>query len=178
LGRDAIAAAGAALTAIGSLDAALGERVHPLLGRGSVHASIVQGGQELSSYPELCAVGVERRTLPGESVDDEIAALAARVEGCPVETEVLLVRPPFEVAPDAEIVTLVHAAATAARGSEPAIVGHLAWMDAAFLAAAGIPTVVFGPRGAGAHALEEWVELADVGTVADVLIATAAEFCA
>ena len=57
------------------------------------------------------------------------------------------------------------------------LVGHSAWMDAAELAAAGIPTVVFGPGGEGAHALEEWVELADVERCAQVLLAAATELC-
>ena len=179
LGVDSIAAAGHALVGIQELDDELRKRTHSLLGRGSVHASMIQGGQELSSYPELCIVGVERRTLPGESVEDEIAALVARVPGdVAVEGEILLVRPPFEINADAEIVTLVSNVAAAARDVEPAIIGHPAWMDAAFLSEAGIPTVVFGPRGAGAHAMEEWVELGDVALVADVLTSVAAEYCA
>ncbi len=58
------------------------------------------------------------------------------------------------------------------------MVGHSAWMDAAVLSAAGIPTVVFGPAGAGAHAIEEWVDLASVAACADVLEAVARDFCA
>jgi acetylornithine deacetylase len=62
-------------------------------------------------------------------------------------------------------------------GREPETVGHTAWMDAAFTQAAGIPTVVFGPHGAGAHAVEEWVDLASVEVCARTLLATATEFC-
>ena len=51
-------------------------------------------------------------------------------------------------------------------------------MDAAFTSAAGIPTVVFGPGGAGAHAVEEWADLEQLAACADVLAATAASFCA
>jgi acetylornithine deacetylase len=178
LGVDSIAAAGHALVGITELEEQLKKRTHSLLGRGSVHASMIQGGQELSSYPELCVVGVERRTLPGASVEDEIEALVDRIPGdVAVDAEVLLVRPPFEINADAEIVALVSRVAASARDAEPAIVGHPAWMDAAFLSEAGIPTVVFGPRGAGAHALEEWVEIGDVALVADVLTTVAGEFC-
>jgi acetylornithine deacetylase len=67
LGVDAIVKAGPVLTALGELDGALAERTHPLLGRGSVHASLIRGGEELSSYPARCVVGLERRTLPGET---------------------------------------------------------------------------------------------------------------
>ena len=51
-------------------------------------------------------------------------------------------------------------------------------MDAAFTSAAGIPTVVFGPDGAGAHAVEEWAELDSVGTCAAVLADVARAFSA
>src|SRR5215211_3614228 len=60
-GVDAIVGAGPILTALGELDAALGARTHPRLGRGSVHASLIEGGEELSSYPARCTVGIERR---------------------------------------------------------------------------------------------------------------------
>ena len=78
-GVDAIVRAGPILTGLGELDAALGDRTHPLLGRGSVHASLIEGGAEMSSYPGRCAIGLERRTLPGETaaqVEAEIAALS------------------------------------------------------------------------------------------------------
>ena len=39
-------------------------------------------------------------------------------------------------------------------------------MDAALIQAAGIPTVVFGPGGEGAHSVDEWVDLASVDACA------------
>ena len=86
-------------------------------------------------------------------------------------------RSPFEVAPEEPIVALLREQAAARLGREPAVRGHSAWMDAAFISAAGIPTVVFGPDGAGAHAVEEWVDLASVRECAEVLLATASAFC-
>ncbi|MGN6810118.1 MAG: M20/M25/M40 family metallo-hydrolase, partial [Thermomicrobiales bacterium] len=67
---------------------------------------------------------------------------------------------------------------SAALGRAPRVVGVPFWADAAILAAAGIPTVIFGPGGAGAHAAEEWVSLAQTQQCADILVATSAEFCA
>ena len=63
-------------------------------------------------------------------------------------------------------------------GREPATIGHAAWMDAAVLSAARIPTVVFGPSGTGAHAVEEWVDVSSVERCAEVLEAVAREWCA
>ena len=123
---------------------------------------------------------VERRTLPGERIEDverELAALLALArEADPrLETELRmgLRRDPFEVAPDAEIVRVLRAAGEAVLGAAPEVVGDHPWMDAAFTAAAGIPTVVFGPGGAGAHAVEEFGDLRSVERCAAVLGETA-----
>jgi acetylornithine deacetylase len=168
-GVDAIVAAAPVLTRLGELDEALAAAPHPLLGRGSVHASLISGGDELSTYPARCVLSLERRTLPGEDGAD----VSALVEGVDASARTLLVRAPFAVEPDAEIVRLVDAAAGGA-----AIVGAPYWTDAAFIAAAGIPTVLYGPGGDGAHAAEEWVSLPDTNAVARVLVDVAARMAA
>jgi acetylornithine deacetylase len=180
LGSDAIARMGPVLTRLAELDRSLESRTHPLVGRASVHASLIEGGQELSSYPQRCVLDVERRTLPGEageSVAAELARLLAGGDHGALEGDVTLVRQPFEVDGDEAIVAVVREQAAAVIGHEPETMGHTAWMDAAFTQAAGIPTVVFGPDGAGAHEVEEWVDLASVEACARTLLATAAEFC-
>jgi acetylornithine deacetylase len=181
LGVDAIVKMGPVLTALGELDVALGERTHPLLGRGSVHASVIEGGVELSSYPARCVLGLERRTLPGETAADAEAELSALLDRCRAADPELeatlsmgLVRAPFEVDPEAEVVAAVRAAAP----GEPPIGGASYWADAAFIAAAGIPTVMFGPGGEGAHAVEEWVSVSDTEVVARTLAGVAEQFCA
>ncbi len=89
-----------------------------------------------------------------------------------IEQRTLLVREPFEVDPEAEI---VRAVAEAAGG--PKLAGAPYWADAAFIAAAGIPTVMYGASGAGAHAVEEWVGVADTIAVTETLIAVARRIC-
>ena len=171
---------GPILTGIGELDRALGAREHPLLGRGSVHASTIAGGAELSSYPARCVVALERRTLPGETRRGRRGGgrgADRRTGSDGAEQRTLLVREPFEVDPDAEVVRAVRAAA-AVLGREPAIGGASYWADAAFIAAAGIPTVMFGPGGEGAHADEEWVSIDDTGVVARTLAGAAERLCA
>jgi acetylornithine deacetylase len=186
LGVDAIAKAGRILTGIEDLGRRLaGEPGHPLLGAGSLHASLISGGQELSSYPERCLVELERRTVPGEGAElverqvrDLVDAAAAADPELRAEVRTRLVRPPFEIATDAEIVRLVSAHAERVIGLVPPVIGWAAWMDSALLDGAGIPTVIFGPAGEGAHAVVEWVDLASVERCAEVLAATAREFCA
>jgi acetylornithine deacetylase len=186
LGADAIVHMGAVLAEVGALDRRLADADrHPLLGRGSVHASIIGGGQELSSYPERCLLQIERRTLPGETaaaleaeVEDLLARARDREPALDATGRVTLVREPFEIPAEADIVTLVRRIGADVAGREIEVVGHTAWMDAAILAAAGIPTVVFGPGGEGAHAVEEWVDLGEVEGCARVLAGVAAEWCA
>jgi acetylornithine deacetylase len=185
LGVDAIVKAGPILTAIGELDAALEAREHPMVGRGSVHASVIEGGEELSSYPARCVLGLERRTLPGETPADVEGELASLLDTCraadpalKATRRTLLAREPFEVPQGAEIVELVRVAATPLLGAPPPIGGASYWADSAYIAAAGIPTVLFGPGGDGAHATEEWVSISDTEAVARTLIAVAARLCA
>jgi acetylornithine deacetylase len=184
LGVDAIVKMGPVLTELGALDVALGERTHPLLGRGSVHASTIEGGVELSSYPGSCVLGLERRTLPGEAGADIERELEALLDRCrtvdpelDVRQQTLLVREPFEIDQDDELVGAVSAAATEVLGAAPPISGASYWADAAFIAAAGIPTVMFGPAGEGAHALEEWVSLSDTEALTQTLIRVARRIC-
>jgi acetylornithine deacetylase len=184
LGIDAILRFGPILVGLAELDASLGERRHPLLGRGSVHASMIEGGGELSSYPARCVLRLERRTLPGERAADVESELDSLLERCRAvdpslvaERQTLMVRGPFEVAADAEIVEAVRAAA-ALGGARPRLGGASFWADSGFIADAGIPTVLFGPGGAGAHAQEEWVSIGDTVAVARALVATALRLCA
>lgn len=185
-GDDAILRMGHVLAAIDRLEhEVLPRRTHPLLGRASVHASTITGGLGLSTYPDRCTVDVERRTLPDERPGDIAAEMRGLVDeaartspGLVGRVEVLLSRPAFEIAPDAPVVQALIDSARAVRGRPPRLVGELPWFDAALLGAAGIPTVMFGPAGAGAHAAEEWVDLPSVVACAEVLADVAIRFCA
>lgn len=184
LGVDAIVHMGAVLQELAALDSTLALAEHPLLGRGSVHASTIEGGAELSSYPARCMLRLERRTLPGESraeIERELAALLDRCRAADATLEAqhrtLLVREPFEIDVTAEVVGVVREAAAMVLGSAPRLGGASYWADSAFIAAAGIPTVVFGPGGEGAHAVEEWVSLGDTQRVARTLTAVAQHIC-
>jgi acetylornithine deacetylase len=172
-GIDTIAAAGPALVRLRALDTTLGVIAHPLLGRGSIHASLISGGSELSSYPGDCVLSLERRTLPGETAEAIEAEINGLCVGSGAGVRTLLVREPFAIDPQAEIVRLVSEAAGGAK-----LAGAPYWTDAAFIAAAGIPTVLYGPTGDGAHADEEWVSISDAERVANTLVAVAKAFCA
>jgi acetylornithine deacetylase len=186
LGIDAIAKMGKVLVGIEGLDKALrAVPLHPLLTSGSIHASLIEGGSELSTYPDRCRVRVERRTIPGETADLVENQIGGIVEGLAANDPDFkatvtrgLVRDPFQIDINEPIVQAVTRHATAITGREPTIVGETGWMDSALLDAAGIPTVIFGPDGEGAHAAVEWVDLDHIEQCRQVYLAVAREFCA
>ncbi len=184
LGVDAIVKAGPVLVALGELDESLHSVEHPLLGRGSVHASLISGGQEMASIPQHCSIGIERRTIPGETLAEVERDLDELLDRCRTADPQLvashrttMMREPLEVAADAEIVTVVRTAAAKALGGEPETTGMSYWADSGFLAAAGIPTLLIGPGGDGAHAAIEWVSIPDTLACTRILLSTATEFC-
>ncbi len=106
LGVDAIAAMGPVLTGLRQLADALGDRSgHRLLGPGSIHASLIEGGQEYSSYPERCLLSGERRTVPGESLDEIEQELRGLADQSGAEVRVTMSRSPFEVDPASGVAT-------------------------------------------------------------------------
>lgn len=158
---------------------------HPLVGPPSLHAATLSGGSGLSTYAESCTLQIERRTIPGErteqvleEIEDILHRQAGRDPAFDAEMRVLLVREPFEVAPDATIVRAASEAVRGVRGHEPASIGQTPWMDAALLSAAGIETVVLGASGAGAHAAEEYADARSVVDLARCLVGAALGYCA
>jgi acetylornithine deacetylase len=172
LGVDAIAKMGPVIVALAELDERLQTGPHhPLVGSASLHSSLIEGGQELSSFPASCVLTGERRTIPGETVDQVEQEL--REAAGDAELRLIASRDPLPAEPGHPFVELVGKVAEAGE-----YVGALFWTDAALIAGAGIPTVLFGPAGEGAHAEVEWVDLASLDRVRDVVGRVAAEWCA
>src|SRR6185312_4955949 len=151
-GRDAIIRMGRVLSRLEQLDRDLqSRRPHPLLGTGSLHASIIEGGRELSSYPDRCRLQLERRTVPGETVDtfaremrDLLGQLSEDDREFEASVRVMFSRPPYELPSSHELPRALESAARTAGARSPAV-GMSFWTDAAILGAAGIPSVLFGP---------------------------------
>jgi acetylornithine deacetylase len=184
-GVDAIAKAGRFLTELDLLgQKLLAGSAHPLLGTGSLHASLITGGQEMSSYPAQCKIGLERRTVPGETnamVLSEIRDILAKIANNDpkfIANAVLeFTRTPFMIDAQHPLISLVTNCIKAKRTHSPKIYGKTAWMDAALLSEKGIPTAVFGPTGGGLHGKDEWVDLASIEVCCDVLVESARTWC-
>ena len=185
LGVDAIAKMGKVLVEIEEAAARLMKsRSHRMLGHASLHASLITGGQELSSYPALCRLGIERRTLPGEDFDEieaELRALLEKIRRADPSFSATLrrafTRDPLEVPWSEPVVDTLKRAVAAKTGAPAILSGMGGWMDSALLSAAGIPTVIFGPRGEGLHAETEWVDLASAVACREIVLAAVKDFC-
>jgi acetylornithine deacetylase len=180
LGADAILAAGPLLVAFGQADQELRGQPHPFLGPGNLHASLISGGTGESTIPDRCRFTVERRTLPAETrdrVEADVARLIKRNRPADprlrVSARTVLYRPAMET-PVTE--PIVQALLTAA-GPGTSVTPVSYWADSAFLTAAGIPTVLYGPEGEGAHADTEWVSQTGTTTAAAVLTRLTRNFC-
>jgi len=177
LGIDAVRHAARYLSALDELDARLEAHPgHPLLGQPSFHAGTIRGGSAPSVYPDSCELILERRTLPGERSDETVAPFREVLERLMTESpqiratlEVPLERPGTEVALEAPAVQRL-LGAIEAHGRPPKVRGMTAWVDAAFLNQAGIPSVCFGPGSLEqAHTVDEWIEVEQIGACAEIL---------
>ena len=172
LGRSAIATMGRIVQALDELDArTLRARVHALVGPASMHCSMIEGGVGISTYAPACRLAIERRTLPTETVADAFEEIRCVVHSIDPDATVNLrfAREPLLTLSDAPIAASVRDAAKSVTGSAPEEIGVAYWMDAAVFAAAGIPSVNYGPSGSGAHEAVEWVDGDSVVTCAKVL---------
>jgi acetylornithine deacetylase len=186
IGVDAIRHAGLLLAELDRLDAeVLPARTHPLLGRGSLHASLIEGGIGMSTYPDRCVLRLERRTIPSEQTQDAIDevrracdAVRVRRPSFAADVRLLVAQGPSDVAVDAPLVRGLSVALHAC-GEATRIEGMSAWTDAALLNEAGIPAVCFGPGDISlAHAAEEYIPLDEIDRAATVLTEFARSWCA
>ena len=171
-GIDAIMPLRSALDELSKIQVELtGRTPDKLLGHASVHSSIIEGGTELSVIPSSSRLKWERRTLPGESQHElnlELKRIADAAENHPGNHEVkareIFVRLPHKVPDNARVLKCLHKASPQSK-----TVGLSFWADSALGAQAGIPSVLFGPIGHGAHAIDEWVSLKSLVRVYEVL---------
>jgi len=172
-GVDAIAMMGRVLNRLEDLDRHM--PVHPLLGRASLHASLISGGRELSTYPDRCTLHVERRTIAGESpritlreIESILESLRSQDAKFRAAARFMFTRSPYLTPEHSPLPKLI---------GRPSMAASF-WTDAAILGEAGMDSVVFGPGGAGLHGIDEYVNIGEVITCRDVLVDVARRFCA
>lgn len=159
---------------------------HPLLGHGTVRVATIAGGVDAATVAPSCTLTVERRFLPGESpdhVESELRRVLSgllddRAPGAAHATlRRLVARSAFEADPESAIVRAVSAAVERELGSPAVVRGEPFWTDAGLFAEAGIPCVVIGVDGGGAHADEEWATVDSIRQLAAILESTITVVC-
>lgn len=185
-GIDAIAHAGLVLRALDDFGARLDAAPpHPLLGHGAVRVSMIVGGTDAATVADSCTLTIERRTLPDETPDavevelrtilDELAAITPDFR---FELRRLVARGAFEADPDWPIVRAVTESAERVLGGAAPVRGEPFWTDAGLILEAGIPCLLVGVDGGGAHADSEWATTASIEQLTDVLDGAIRTFCA
>jgi acetylornithine deacetylase len=184
-GRDAILRMGRVLSRLEKLDRQLqAQTPHPVLGTPSLHGALINGGRELSTYPDLCVLQIERRTIIGESaktavneIEEILAALSHEDPEFKGSAQLMFNRQAYETPAGHDLPQMLESAlSNIGRGTKRA--GMTYWTDAAILGQAGIPSVIFGPGGAGYHGIEEYVRVEEVLACRDALTKLASDFCA
>lgn len=182
-GVDAILLAGYLQTAL--LDYAKTMPSDPRLGQASLHGGRIVGGEEPSSYPAMCTVTVEFRTVPTQSPESLVIDLDNLLDGIAKKVpqfkynrpRVSFSRPSSGLEDDDTFVQAFVSSVSKTLGSVPRPAGRAFWCDAGLLNQAGIPSIVYGPKGEGLHAREEWVSALSVREVTSVLETTIRDFC-
>jgi succinyl-diaminopimelate desuccinylase len=140
-----------------------------LFDRPSINLGRIVGGDALNKVPDLCAIDVDVRYLPGQNADD----IRAAVDELP-DARVVKVfhRQPAIVERDNPFVQALGEAIgrVAPPDGEQISVGRDGASDAISFLEAGVPAVECGPVGAGHHGPEEWVSVRSLGEYRKALV--------
>lgn len=170
LGRNAILAMAQVVEALeGDYAKKLQERKHELLGHPTINVGSIYGGTQPNIVPDKCDITADRRTLPGETLKEVMKELkdlfVVKKLRATVKELKGLESPPMETEPDNELVRYLM---KEARQNKPVGVDY--FCDAAILAQAGTPSVVFGPGDiAQAHTVDEWILIRQLATAGSIL---------
>jgi acetylornithine deacetylase/succinyl-diaminopimelate desuccinylase family protein len=168
-GVNAIAAMAKVIEAFNDYNKELKTRnTHQLCGHASSCPSVIHGGTILSTVPDFCELEVDRRTLPGETVEDVLeeyrrlldplseafAGFSYKIKGPTLDIS------PLDIPIDNPVVQSLAEAYSAILKGDGTISAFFGGTDAPNL---GFPTVIFGPGAiAQAHSTNEFVEIADM----------------
>ncbi|MCX6132257.1 MAG: M20 family metallopeptidase [Ignavibacteriales bacterium] len=137
---------------------------HPVLGAPSLSVGVIEGGQAVNIVPDRCSIELDRRTLPGESMQsvlDPVRALLQDLSDWEMKEPYLSVAG-MEVLLGAPVVEALANSIHAVLG-DAATEGAQYATDAGIYNAAGIPTIVFGPGDiAQAHTESEFIDLSQL----------------
>ena len=171
-GESAIYAMGHILTRLEGYARGLAQAPpHSLLGVPSLSVGVIEGGQAVNVVPDRCWIEVDRRTLPGEGLEDVLQPVKQLLRDVPrwdFEDPHMSV-PAMEVGSDTAGVRTLSQVIAAVTGNAVVEAAPYA-TDAGIYNSVGIPTVVFGPGDiAQAHTSSEFIEIAQLQQASEIL---------
>lgn len=175
-GRNAIVGAAAVVAELDRWHTEMVDQAHPLVGPPTFNVGTIHGGTGGSVVAAECRIGVDRRLLPGEPIEEVLASVRARLDrlrlqdrGLSVEVTSPMDMPGFETAAEHRFVRVVDEAAAAAGRPGMPLGGWTAACDGGFVSAGwGVPVVVLGPGSVNeqAHRPDESVGADELATAA------------
>jgi acetylornithine deacetylase/succinyl-diaminopimelate desuccinylase-like protein len=155
------------LRTLKELEPRLAKKKHELVASPSINIGTIEGGFRVNVVPDKCTVRIDRRMIPGETIDealDEILGvlrdLKMRDPDIKETHRILREPPPFQTSIEHPMVAALANAGRTVLGQDLTVAGKDAATDAIWLVKAGIPTVMFGPGQYNAsHTADEYVEV-------------------
>lgn len=160
----------------------LAQRTHPYLPPSTMNLGTIQGGIKTNMVPELSRITLDRRVLPGETIETITTELielleryAHKVEPINYEITVLYSSGlPVDTSPDDPLVGTMQSAVSDVSGEERPITGYNQGSDGRFFATDGIPVLIFGPSHPDVgHSANEHVPIAQVVEATKIYALTA-----
>jgi len=135
--------------------------------RPSISLGRIMGGDVINKVPDLCAMDVDVRYLPGQNPQEILSQVRALPD---VEVTKVFTRDPAMVERSNPYVQLLASAVAEGTPAERISVGRDGASDAISFIEAGVPAVEFGPEGAGHHGPEEWVSIPSLSRYRTALV--------
>jgi acetylornithine deacetylase/succinyl-diaminopimelate desuccinylase-like protein len=156
---------------------------HPLCGHPTLSVGLISGGISVNTVPDRCTIEIDRRVLPVESAQAALDHCLEYLRSQLGPDAPVVHDSPFMLTcglPDTNNSQLAERLASVIRqhGGPGASIGVPFGTDAPHFAATGCPTVVFGPGSIDqAHTADEWIDLDQLRTAADILYDFVREAC-
>ena len=181
VGVNAISKAAKFIREIEAYSENIKSRIHKLVGYSKCSVTVIHGGLKENIIPDLCRVVVDRRMIPGETIENctlEIKEILNRIKSSDPEfnydLKVMKYSESAEIPIDSEIYKALSESLREI-GVEPKPWGTPYTCDVRnFINDAKIPAVTFGPGNIeNCHCVDEWIDLNEVLTASKALALTA-----
>lgn len=182
---------------ITALDAELGpilkERFNPYTGPSILNYGRIEGGTQPSTVADKCKIQIDRRYVPGETLDQVIGEIQAVIDQLAAEDPefraeltfmeenamTTLAHVPMMTDPSDEVVSTLTQSIASVTGRTPTMSTRRGWTDGGLLSHyLGIPTVICGPGDISySHAKNERIAVEQLVQAVEIYVQTAVRFC-